>query len=302
MEKLFSDVFYNRHCFGSLYHVDQQDEKKRQPTIDFNQSVDRIHMVNRNQTEFIGTDIASKFHFEFDVKKRKRSYSQSIDETDDIYDNYTSVPNDRAEVEESMKLSLRYADDIALFDKTYESRAKVAKGDDRTSYLKELTKQTSQTYGSSAVRMIVSNDESVGEFCFCFESANYNTKTLGDRIRTYNHLIFDFDTHRMTVEERSGKELSQAKYSSLLSQTMAEIQESMETDVFKVSYYRVNIEEVTTKSQGFNHASCNCSAPDITTDQFSFLDYNYLTHVDLAVIHHENYVSVLAVYGGVAAL
>ena len=76
----------------------------------------------------------------------------------------------------------------------------------------------------------------------------------------------------------------------------------MNSNVLKTTRYRVNIEEVATKTQGFNHASCNCSTPALATDQFSFLDYTYLTHVDLSVVHHDEHVSVLAVYGGVSAL
>ena len=115
MEKLFSDVFYNRHCYGSLYRVQQQDKETRQPTVDLQHSVDRVHMINQNQVEFIGEDLAAKFRFSYELEKRKRTDSDSEDEFDDFYE----ISVDNREMEEDLEDSLRFCDEIALIDGTY---------------------------------------------------------------------------------------------------------------------------------------------------------------------------------------
>ena len=111
MEKLFSDVFYNRHCYGSLYKVHQQDEGRRQPIVDLQHSVDRLHMVNRNRVEFIGEDLAAKFRFSYELKKRKRTDSDSEDEYEWFLWEYAFGDVD---MEDFLKGSVRSSDEIAL--------------------------------------------------------------------------------------------------------------------------------------------------------------------------------------------
>ena len=68
------------------------------------------------------------------------------------------------------------------------------------------------------------------------------------------------------------------------------------------SHYRVNIEKLAKMTKGFNHASCECFYPNTIMNEFSFLDYTYLKHVDLCVTEHNNSTYVLATYVGTVAL
>ncbi|CAF1367586.1 unnamed protein product, partial [Didymodactylos carnosus] len=74
MERVLADVFYNRNCYGSLYRVKQNDKKKHEPIVDFDHSVDRTYLTNRHQSQFIGQDLLSRFHF-----KMKFSHSTNSD-------------------------------------------------------------------------------------------------------------------------------------------------------------------------------------------------------------------------------
>ena len=92
------------------------------------------------------------------------------------------------------------------------------------------------------------------------------------------------------------------KPTSLLYDCVRQLQKSISQDN-PILFYRVNIENLAKAKQGFNHASCQCYLPsEIQIDQFSFLDYTYLSHVHLAIGHNSDHAFVLATYGGVAAL
>ena len=68
-----------------------------------------------------------------------------------------------------------------------------------------------------------------------------------------------------------------------------------------ITFYRVNIEKLAEQSGGFSHASCQCDIPSVKTNQFTFLQYTYLSHVDLAVVQNEDHAFVVAMYDGIVA-
>ncbi|CAF0957612.1 unnamed protein product [Rotaria sordida] len=132
--------------------------------------------------------------------------------------------------------------------------------------------------------------------CNCGMGGTYRFERVRGLLRFYNHLIFDFDTHQLTVEHLSNKAFSD---SVLYDYTY--ILEDLVPKNSPISFYRVNIEQLAKKTKGFNHASCQCSYPDVKVDQFSFLDYTQLSHVHLVVAQRSDDVFVLATYGGIAA-
>ena len=158
-----------------------------------------------------------------------------------------------------------------------------------------MMEQGQHPYGSSAARMFACENHRIGEHCFCFDSGGFKSDAVREHIQTYNHLLFDFDTHRMTVEEQPSE-----------AQNLFRIQSQMgpliDLSMTKTSHFRVNIEKLAEQSQGFNHASCQLSCPEIKLEAFSLFDYTYLTHVNLTIFEQINHVLVLATYGGIAVL
>jgi len=103
-----------------------------------------------------------------------------------------------------------------------------------------------------------------------------------------------------TVERLSDVESNHSDSSHLLHRYIQTLQRSVSI-TNPISYYRVNIEKLAEKTQGFNHASCLCLYAAVEVDEFSFLDYTYLSHIQLAVVQNTDHVFVLATYGGIAA-
>ncbi|CAF3737144.1 unnamed protein product [Rotaria sp. Silwood1] len=132
--------------------------------------------------------------------------------------------------------------------------------------------------------------------CHCGMGGSYRFERVRGLLRFYNHLIFDFDTHQLTVEQLSNKALSD----SVLYDYTYILKDLVPKDS-PISFYRVNIEQLAKKTKGFNHASCQCNYPHVKVDQFSFLDYTQLSYVNLAVTKRSDDVFVLATYGGIAA-
>ena len=302
MEKLFSDVFYNRHCYGSLYRVNQKDPDKRQPIVDLNRSVDRIHMMNRHQSQFIGTNIIGKFRFDFELCSRRHRDSQTGEEIEDDFDRYDYYPTDKDEVKSLIDF-IRDDEDLSVVGRSQTTRSRfVGNANESEIYSLELFDQNEKTYGSSANRILEFENHRISEHCFCFDSSNVRADAAREHIHTYNHLLFDFDTHRMTVEEQSADtsvDVNYARRSAILLQRTENV---VDLTTSKISHYRVNIEKLAKQAQGFNHASCQVLCPEIKLDAFSIFDYTYLTHVNLTVIEEIDHISVLAIYGGVAAL
>ncbi|CAF0906569.1 unnamed protein product [Rotaria sordida] len=300
MERILTDAFYNRNCYGSLYRVAQKDESKRQPKIDLDYSVDRTYMINRHQSQFIGQDLLSQFHFKMhisDSSNSERSDSYGSDKLDKscilhyqrihaLYDREKKLVDENSIIEE---------DSYAWMNRTNCSR------DDIMGYCQNLLRQTEQKSGTSLLRILLAEDHVINRICRCSVGIHSDMNEVENLIVYYNHLIFDFDTHRLAVEQLSDGKSNSTDRDSLLYSCLRTLQRSVPRGN-PITYYRVNIEKLAEITKGFNHASCQCSYPEVKIDQFSFLDYTYLSHVHLAVGQNKNYVFVLATYGGVAAL
>ncbi|CAF1135810.1 unnamed protein product [Adineta steineri] len=136
------------------------------------------------------------------------------------------------------------------------------------------------------------------------ESNAYEKDKFADSIEVYNHLIFDFDTHQLAVEQIFDQ-ASPLCDSQCNSDGWVKKRRSSYSQKNYASNYRVNIEKLAKEIRGFNHASMSwLSSAELPTkvDQFSFLHYTYLSHVCLEVTRNDDCVIVLATYGGAVAL
>jgi hypothetical protein len=149
--------------------------------------------------------------------------------------------------------------------------------------------------------MLSAKDRVIDEFCDCPMGWYPDLQKVADLIHFYNHLIFDFDTHQLTVERLPDEKPKCSGSNSLLYDCVRTLQRSVPQEN-PISYYRINVENLAKETKGFNHASCHCGYPALEINQFSFLDYTYLSHVHLAVGQNTDHVFVLATYGGIAAL
>ncbi|CAF4327189.1 unnamed protein product, partial [Rotaria sp. Silwood2] len=174
------------------------------------------------------------------------------------------------------------------------------KRDDILGYREHLLKQIKQDLGASLCRMVSADNHVMSTLCCCILFTP-DFSEIKDSIVSYNHLIFDFDTHELVVESLSNELPRHSNYDSLLYDCVRTLQRSIPQEN-PILFYRVAIKKLVETTKGFNHASYQCSYPAIEIDQFSFLDYTYLSHVHLAISQNNDHVFVLATYGGVAAL
>ncbi|CAF1104111.1 unnamed protein product [Rotaria sp. Silwood1] len=310
MKKILSDVFYNQNCYGSLYRVVQKDKKERQPMIDLDHSVDRTYMTNRHQSQFIEQDLLSRFHFKmkmvYESKDKERSWKrfgyESDRKLDILYLQRKHALCDQSALVGPYEAPSRYEKHFYTSDATIYSR------NDTIGYHEQLLGQIEPNSGVSLCRMLAAKDHVTKEFLCDCSLFTTDINEVKDLIVCYNQLIFDFDTHQLAVEHLYDKmphdldvRTPSWYYGSLLYRCVRKLQDSM-PQANPISFCRVNIEKLAEEIKGFNHASCQCSYPAIKDNQFSFLDYTYLSHVDLAIVKNNDHVFVLAVYGGVAAL
>ncbi|CAF3629928.1 unnamed protein product [Rotaria sp. Silwood1] len=102
MERFLFNVFYNRNCYDSLYRVEQKDDKKQQPLIDLDHSVDRTYMAKHHQSQFIGQDLLLRFHLtvkiidgpddDFDIVGYELKHT--LNDKDKLIDSYINITND----------------------------------------------------------------------------------------------------------------------------------------------------------------------------------------------------------------
>lgn len=286
-EKVLADAFYNRNCYGALYGVKQKDEEKHQPNIDFDHSVDRTYLINRHQSQFIGEDLLSRFHLTINTCDSSDSEVNDDDQLDEL----------------QLLLYLRqhawWDSNNKLVDHNFDYHD--ASTNPELGYRKHLMKQMEQDAGTSLFRMISAEDHFIDNICICQMFTSYKFNKVRNLIRVYNHLLFDFDTHQMTVERLPDVQSSNLNSDSLLYDCVETLQQSVPVEN-PISFYRVNIEHLARETKGFNHAACQCRFPDAEINQFSFLDYTQLSHVHLAVAQNSDHVFVLATYGGIAAI
>ncbi|CAF0940516.1 unnamed protein product [Adineta steineri] len=293
MEKLLADAFYNRNCYGSLFRVNQMNEHKRQPTMDLNSSVDRTYMINRHQSQFIGQDLLSRFYLVLQAVgpspiDENEMYVDQFDEEDYLYWQQQHALYDRDErlVDECLQIK---ADEKCPMQRSKDCTQR---------YRKHILNQTEKNSGTSLLRILSANEDIEDGYCNC-GMLYERLSAIRDLINIYNHLIFDFETHHLTVERLPDKASNLDRH-SLLYDSVRRLQKSIPQEN-PISFYRVNIEKLATETKGFNHASCQCAYPSVKVDQFSFLDYTHLSHVHLAVAQNGDHVFVLATYGGIAA-
>ena len=256
------------------YKVKQKDEVKRNPMIDLEHSVDRTYMTNRHQSQFLGRDLLSRFRFK--IKKWDTSDNDDVD-TNDEYDQYTTERDLLAIQRNTVLTSKSYK----IVD---EDKQMFHRKDPILGYRENLIQQTEQESGASLCRILSAKNLSIMGPCMLHNENCRNGGIIDDSVQIYNHLLFDFDTHQLTVEN---------------------ISEESTTTNNRTRYYRVNVEKLAKETGGFNHASCQSFYPDMIVDHFSFLDYTYLSHVDLTVAQSTgniDHVNVEATYGGIAAL
>ncbi|CAF2131296.1 unnamed protein product [Rotaria magnacalcarata] len=173
--------------------------------------------------------------------------------------------------------------------------------DDVLGYDEHLIKQTQQNSGTSVFRMLSTKDFAINGFCNCAMNPHSDLNEVKSLIHLYNHFIFDFDRHQLTVEHLPDEKPSCSRYDSILFKCIRTLQRSVPREN-PILYYRINIEKLAKETKGFNHASCQCGYPAVEIDQFLFLDYTYLSHVHLTAGQNTDHAFVLIMYGGIAAL
>lgn len=287
-ERLLYDVFYNRNCYGSLYRIKQNNEKEKQPSMDFSQSVDRMFMNNRCNAQFIGQDLLSRFYLQMEQNTEHNEYSDELNET------YMRAYQRRQCLLDKKRQLIDVDED--LLDEYPESYME----DDESNYREELLDRNMKDHGSSICRMLSTNDKVFRDICLCGIGDTCSMKNFEESVRIYNHLIFDFDTHQLRVERLSDEVLDDTDSEKMLVRHIRTLKRSG-PDQDPITFYRVNIEKLAEQSGGFSHASCQCDIPSVKTNQFTFLQYTYLSHVDLAVVQNEDHAFVVAMYDGIVA-
>ncbi|UJR12472.1 hypothetical protein I4U23_016647 [Adineta vaga] len=301
MERVLADAFYNRNCYGSLYRVQQKDRIKRESMIDLDHSVDRVYVTNRHQSQFIGQDLLSRFHFKTRDLHSTTSDIFGMEELDDSQESQKSnekIDDNMIEVYERQHALLDRKN--KLVDHSFDSTGDLRNDEDSvTRYHQHLIEQGPA--GTGLFRMISAKDHFIAIVRECYRTNKCRLSSIRNMIRYYNHLVFDFDTHQLTVERLSNEMSSNIDSDSLLYDCVKLLEEST-TEENPISFYRVNIEQLAKETKGFNHAAFQSSYPAVNIDHFSFLDYTHLSHVHLAVAQNNNSVFVLTTYGGIVAI
>jgi len=166
-------------------------------------------------------------------------------------------------------------------------------------YREQLIKQTDQDSGTNMCRIVSAKNHTVDYTCPCCLSKNIVIQNVNALVCVYTHLIFNFDTHPLKVERMPDKESNDSS-SRLLHRHFRTLTCSVSKNN-PISYYHVNIEKLAEKTKGFNYASCQYEYLLVEIDQCSFLDYTYLSHVQLAIVQNTDHVFLLATYDGIAA-
>ncbi|CAF1553652.1 unnamed protein product [Adineta ricciae] len=283
IEKMLEDVFYNRNCYGALYQVKQIDENVRQPKKDLNASVDRTCMSNRHDSQFIGEDLRSRYHLQFELVEAAGQYE--LEEFSRNVDEYDVLRGQRRKAEQ--------ISDLRNDSKHQELLSK----DGYQGFCEHSCSQLEKQSGTSLFRMMESKDQIIDRSGPCI--VDHDSEPKHGSIQIYNHLVFDFHTHQLQVEKLPTERFNMLTQPYLHRNIIA--LQSLAPGNNSISFYRVNIEKLAEKTQGFNHASCQCVFPKIRVNQFAFLDYISLSHVYLSIVHNDNEAFVLAAYEDIVA-
>lgn len=287
-DQLFSDVFYNRNCYGVLYQVQQRNEQRRSPTTDLGHSVDRTYMTHRHQSQLIGQDLSARFYFT--IKGQVGSDSDGF--KPDPYTVHTNLlARQRAEV--LFRSAHRFTDGY-VDPESNTSPERIDDKDPSLGYSQNLIRQSEQEYGVSVCQLVSAKDLQVssGPCTIHRDCPGEDGWRMADLTLVYqNHLVFDFDTHRLVVEQ----------IPAFFFNSHGRVQPLNAVNPSTV-YYRVNVAKLAMEAEGFDQAGCRSFGPDNIVDQLSFLNYTYLSYVNLAATRENDYVSVESMYGGIAAL
>ena len=126
--------------------------------------------------------------------------------------------------------------------------------------------------------------------------------------RMINHLVFDFENQQLNVIEgefAKGEENIRCDCTHLFHFAKEQTENDAKRngkDKPEVKNYRVDITSLMKQSEGFNHASCQCSVPDVPFDHFFMLRYPLLDHIHFMIVKNDDDVLVYALYNGIVAL
>ncbi|CAF1598689.1 unnamed protein product [Rotaria sp. Silwood1] len=293
--------------------------------IDFDHGVDRTYITNRRQAQFIGQDLLSDLHFNnkkiihrkyrscFGWKRQRVSTSDEEQSDSDMSIGDQSYEFDKLEIISRQRKHALEDREKKLVDSYVVTnnfahgypldRWRIFSRDDIIGYRENSLKQIDQDSGTSLCRIATADCEVASESCRCgLGSPKVDLSDIEYSTVCYNHLIFDFDTHQLVVERLSDEMPHGLKRHSLLYDCIDTLRSSLSDDT-PILFYRVNIEKLAKTTSSFNHASCQCYLPEkAKIDEFSFLDYTYLSDVHLAIGQNNDHIFVLSTYCGVAAL
>jgi hypothetical protein len=109
-------------------------------------------------------------------------------------------------------------------------------------YHEHLVKQIEPSSGTSLFRILSAEDHLINEPCGC-PLSECDIAVVRDLIDDYNHLIFDFDTHQLAVEDLSDEAPSHSHYNYFLKNVFKTLR-NLVLRKNAISYYRVNIEKL----------------------------------------------------------
>ncbi|CAF1378014.1 unnamed protein product, partial [Rotaria sordida] len=127
-----------------IQSYEQKDKLKREPTVDLDHSVDRAYFTNRHQSQFIGQNLLSRFHFQM---RDRCSTSKDIFDIEEDEDSGTDDDNelDKSLIETYERQHALFDNKNKLVDLDIDSSDLRHLKDPALSYCEYLMKQDSGT-------------------------------------------------------------------------------------------------------------------------------------------------------------
>ena len=192
----------------------------------------------------------------------------------------------------------------------------------KDTYLKELLNRSDDhTSVSATLVSSLSHPLTIDrqDLCYCSfgemigEMGGTGSKQFSEmcEVNMYNHLVFDFQTSQLIVEDIcdevfSGKDCSPCFLRTVLDdhvkiQSEEKIKNALTYGDMK--HLTVHIHPLAQPYVPFNHASCECVFPSFEVNEYVNLkDYPFLNHIHLITQEIDNKMYVWSIYDGIVAM
>ncbi|KAJ3101246.1 hypothetical protein HDU97_001543 [Phlyctochytrium planicorne] len=314
-KEIVAAAFYNKPCYGSIFKVVRKTPFEVDPRADFEHSVDRTYMTRRFGSQFVGSDYIRNSHVhltEVDAEPEESDKDDEDEEDDDMigssnpslfkdlstpYKNWDSPGHSWSSFFKELSRIERFTEDFPdlgpwdFFDVVDAERE-----EEKVS----TVKQWGDTEGGREQSYLIDLNDAISP-CFC---------PLGDpvstQLRPINDLVFDFSRSSLTVTPEESFEVFRPD--SCRSCPAVEdgpgktFRGASDADILR---FKVDITPLSRGDQfeSFNHASCQCSVPNLDANVLEVVAYHHLDHVHLRCWENgEGKMLIYAAYGGIAAL